>query len=275
MSENSFLFKRSGVRIFILILFTVLVISCTRKVENDSTVSFRNVLMVGNSHTSAYDLPSQVEYLAADLGAKPGILAVGAAPPDVGLIYHTSPEYSETLGLIQSGRFDIVVVQGGITEACKDPIRFKQCVRELAGEVNKAGAELILFEIWSPDPDGYTPRERSLYEKDWSGGSQKALQAITRSVYFQAASETDAKVAWVGDAWEIAGERYPDMELYRPDGGHPSEHGSYLAACVIVQAITSLDPQSAKWKPDALSRKEAALLRAVAYEVGSDYSPIL
>ena len=52
--------------------------------------------------------------------------------------------------------------------------------------------------------------------------------------------------------------------LYSGDGSHPSLDGSYLAGCVILGAISGLDPRSLSWVPDGLDPARAEALRAVA-----------
>jgi hypothetical protein len=57
------------------------------------------------------------------------------------------------------------------------------------------------------------------------------------------------EIAPVGEAWQYVREHYPKIELYHPDGKHPSKAGTYLAACVIsvtlfeesVANLSSLD----------------------------------
>jgi hypothetical protein len=41
----------------------------------------------------------------------------------------------------------------------------------------------------------------------------------------------------------------PFSSLYKGDGSHPSDQGSYLAACVIFSAYTGLPSTGLKWKP--------------------------
>jgi hypothetical protein len=47
-----------------------------------------------------------------------------------------------------------------------------------------------------------------------------------------------SREAWQ-DAWHLDG----SMALYGPDGFHPSEAGSYLAALVIFQQLAGVDPR--------------------------------
>ena len=40
-----------------------------------------------------------------------------------------------------------------------------------------------------------------------------------------------------GKAWDQVHRDHPDLDLYGPDGSHPSPAGSYLAACVCFAVI--------------------------------------
>ena len=95
------------------------------------------------------------------------------------------------------------------------------------------------------------------------------MQARIREAYTRAASEADGRMAPVGDAWLKVLTEHPKIELYSSGGEMPSECGSYLAVCVVVNVLTNLDPRDAKWKPEGVSRKEAIILRNAAWEVGN------
>lgn len=59
------------------------------------------------------------------------------------------------------------------------------------------------------------------------------MQAQLEDGYGQIAQELDAPVAPVGTAWSTALQANPRLSLWQDDGSHPSEQGTYLAACVF------------------------------------------
>ena len=133
----------------------------------------------------------------------------------------------------------------------------------LANEAKAVGAEVVFYETWA-----YDPKATKIYEKQWSGGNPEGMQARTREAYSRATSEANGRMACVGDAWERVLSEHPEIELYLSDGECPTECGSYLAACVFVNVLTNLDPRDVKWRPEGVSKKEAIVLRAAAWEVG-------
>lgn len=67
---------------------------------------------------------------------------------------------------------------------------------------------------------------------------QKALLAT----YLNLARKEKAAVAPVGIAWENCLRRHPGIALYQADGQHPTEAGSYLAACVMYCTLFGKSP---------------------------------
>ncbi len=141
----------------------------------------------------------------------------------------------------------------------------------LSTEAKATGAAVVFYETWAEDPEGTLVKAVKTYEKSWSGGNPEEMQARIRKAYVRATSEADGRMARVGDAWVKILSEHPEIELYTPDGIHPSECGSYLVACVFVNVITNLDPRDAKWRPEGVSEKEAIILRAAAWEVGQNF----
>jgi hypothetical protein len=92
-----------------------------------------------------------------------------------------------------------------------------------AEEVRKAGASAVFYLTWARKA---TPED----------------QGALNYAYMQAAKESGAQVAPVGLAWAQVRERQPAIELYFPDGSHPSPAGSYLAACTLYGTIFHQNP---------------------------------
>jgi hypothetical protein len=85
------------------------------------------------------------------------------------------------------------------------------------------------------------------------------------SAYEKAARENDSLVAPVGHAFSIvnAQDKALFRKLYKNDGSHPSDHGGYLAACVLWGTLTGKDPHSIRWN-GPLAASDAKTLRAAA-----------
>ncbi|MDP5121693.1 MAG: hypothetical protein NWQ46_08875, partial [Spirosomaceae bacterium] len=53
-----------------------------------------------------------------------------------------------------------------------------------------------------------------------------------------------AGIVPVGKAWELARKLRPDLQLFVPDGSHPSDIGSFLIASVFTKAFTGELPKT-------------------------------
>jgi hypothetical protein len=89
--------------------------------------------------------------------------------------------------------------------------------------IKEAGATPVLYLTWAHKP---APED----------------QSILNDAYLRVASEEQATVAPAGIAWARIREQYPDIELFQPDGSHPSPAGTYLAACAFYAAIFHQSP---------------------------------
>ena len=68
------------------------------------------------------------------------------------------------------------------------------------------------------------------------------MQAGLTRAYVGIAKELHADVAPVGAAWQRAMQEDRTLELYMPDGSHPSANGTYLAACMFYAALLDTSP---------------------------------
>jgi hypothetical protein len=62
----------------------------------------------------------------------------------------------------------------------------------------------------------------------------------------------------------------PFSDLYSSDGSHPSDQGSYLAACVIFAAYTGLSAADLEWKPQFINTERRDYLQSKADEAVFD-----
>ena len=67
----------------------------------------------------------------------------------------------------------------------------------------------------------------------------------------------------VGQAFGQMRALHPEIELYNPDGSHPSPAGTYLAACLFLAKVSGHSPLYFAI-PDAVSVEEGGILRSVA-----------
>ena len=184
------------------------------------------VLFIGNSYTYFNDLPGLVASLAR--GARPSraMQTEMVARPGVSLRDHWLD--GAALAAIRRTRWDYVVVQEqsmlGVMLAhgrptVNDPDLFHEFGRRFIREITAAGATPVLYLTWARRP------------------SPETQDRLTRA-YAALAAETGARLAPVGVAWQQARAQRPALELFDPDGTHPSPAGSYLAAATLLATIT-------------------------------------
>jgi hypothetical protein len=84
--------------------------------------------------------------------------------------------------------------------------------------------------------------------------------------YAGLSTRLNAGLAPVGRAFERALVEQPHVALWGSDGSHPTLAGSYMAACVLYDAITGVDPERSTFIPLGLDPTTAVVLRAIAAE---------
>ncbi len=92
-----------------------------------------------------------------------------------------------------------------------------------------------------------------------------------------AAKEVGAVLLPVGEAWRAAWRLDPQLALYSPDGFHPSEVGTFLAALVFFEKFYERPPAglSSRLKGSTrvkMSPRVAELLQAAAAETNERFT---
>jgi hypothetical protein len=161
----------------------------------------------------------------------------------------------EVVRVLRLHRPDVLILQGQSTEPLTAQAEFFRYAQLLKAEADRVGARTILFQTWARPPGD------EFYSQPESGGSPGNMQRRLNDAYDSVALRLDAEVARVGQAFEIAKGRAPDVSL--TDGTqHPTLAGSYLAAAVLFQTIFRSSATS-RFTAD-LPKASASALRAAA-----------
>jgi hypothetical protein len=214
------------------------------------------VLFVGNSYTSTNDLPGWVHRLAAAAHGGPQ-LEVDALTPG-GATFADQWMSTGAVARIAAGGFTHVVLQAQSVEPVGWPASFEMYGEQLVTEVQKSGAHALLYETWARKAGD------AVYMESWSGGDPKAMQAGLRGAYANLAEKGGATVAAVGDAWEQVLATHPTLTLFQGDGSHPTEVGTYLAACVFYAVLTGRSAAGLTDHPASLTQADADALAKLA-----------
>lgn len=136
---------------------------------------------------------------------------------------------SPTLPYLQKkGAFDWIVIQNHSMSALSEKYRFQDFGDELIGKIRETGAEPLI----------YCTMSRRAGDKIYKDGDREKIIAA----YETLAKRQNAVIAPVGQAWKIAQEKRPELDLFVKDGLHPNPVGGYLTACVFYSVFTGKSP---------------------------------
>jgi uncharacterized protein DUF4886 len=189
-----------------------------------------HVLFLGNSFTYFNDLPAILSGLAR-AGHQCNLDARMVAPGGARLKDHW--DKAQAHEALDSQKWDYVVLQDQSTLGVG--YYFEGKMRVTSDEVFLPYAEKWADEI-------VRHGARPVFYLTWARKDTPDDQPALNYAYFHAAKKVGAIVAPVGLAWQQIREQRPTIDLYSRDGSHPSQAGSYLAACVMYAAIFHRSP---------------------------------
>jgi hypothetical protein len=176
------------------------------------------VLFVGNSLTYTNDLPRVFQAISLASGYDVGVEMM--ANPDVALIdYVYNPAAMREL---ERSAWDFVVLQQGTTSVpiCRDTLVL--AAQRMDPLIRRNGGVPALMMTWP------------------SASRQHVWNEVYAS-YALAAQSVDGVFLPVGDAWLEAWKIDSRMPLYGPDGYHPGQAGTLLAAFVLYEKFSGKD----------------------------------
>lgn len=201
-----------------LVLFLALASCSGGNAALEPSSSYR-VLFIGNSLTYFNDLPGTVAQLASSV--KETVQVASVARPNFALIDHVNGK-SNAVEVIQSGDWDYVVLQQGPSSLDLSRDTLILATKLLDPYITAAGGRSALLMVWP---------ESTRFE----------FFDEVRVSYQLAAQAVDGLFLPAGEAWLAAWAVDPQLPLYGPDGYHPAELGTYLAALVVYERITGHD----------------------------------
>ena len=179
----------------------------------------RRILFIGNSLTTANDLPARLQALASSVGDHLECRAV--AFPDFSLEDHW--RQGDARRAIGEGGWSMVVLQQGPSSLPESRVLLVDFTRRFATEARRIGAQTALYMVW--------PSRARLGDFDGVSAS-----------YAAAAHDVGGMLLPVGEAWRAAWRHDATVGLYGPDGLHPTVLATQLAALVMYQALSGRPP---------------------------------
>ena len=200
------------------------------------------VLLIGNSHLGANNVPGLLLQLARDEDRRLEVTSVLRS----GFTLEDHWNSGEAIGMIRRGHWDAVVLQAQSLEPVEQTANYYRFVRLFDGEIRRNGARTVLHLGWA--------------RKDL--GNPLELQPRWTKATLEIAREIGAGVVPVGIAWTNSLSGFPELVLYSPDGNHATLAGSYLAACTYFAAFYQKSPVGKPFPAGLEAVRTAAQLSA-------------
>ena len=194
------------------------------------------ILFVGNSYTFFSDLPKLFRELAEENGKEVDVSSVTKGGWSMIKYLDNGDENTEKLNAaVENAPYDTVILQDHSIISLKNPDGFvdgmKRMKEKFAGKTDR----IILYQTWARKNGNKVLAENG-WERDWM---HKGVTEAYRNI----AAEIGAEVSPVGECFYAVYEPHPEIELYDPDGSHPSYTGSSLAAVCHYRAVFGELPQ--------------------------------
>jgi hypothetical protein len=209
------------------------------------------ILIIGNSYTF---FNGGLEKQLAGLAPSAEVASIAIA----GYSLENHWKAGKALKEIRSGTWNFVVLQEQSQLPSVEQFRQTQmypAARRLIGAIRNQGARPLFYLTWARR-DGWPENGMPDYA---------SMQAAINQGYVAIAAEQHVAVAPVGVAWSQLVAGNTPVELWQQDGSHPTEAGTYLAACVFYATIFRESPKGLSYH-SSLSADEAAMIQAAATE---------
>lgn len=220
----------------------------------------KRVLFLGNSYTSANNLPKMTSDVATSVG---DILIFDSNAPGA---YYLGDHVINTVSVnkIKTGNWDYVVLQDqSLSHASQAGFYpFSKASYKLDSIIKQSNlcVQTLFYITWGrKNGDNYfngntnTIENRTYYQMD---------STIQLNYMFEADS-LKAMASPVGAVWRYIRRNYPAIELFDTDGSHPSQAGTYAAACCFYTALFRKNPALISFNA-GLSAVDAANIRNAA-----------
>lgn len=214
------------------------------------------ILFVGNSHTFYNNFSTMFVNIINAFGHKSKVSELSTA-------YYSLKKYADTEDrggalleqALSTQEWDFVVLQESTNLTLADFAEEEMfpSTRILDEKIKACGGQTIFFMTWAPK-DGIKKEKR------------EDIQTQMATSYISIANELDGLLIPAGISFMRCAELYPEIELWDPDGHHPSLAGSYLAACTAYAVLYQESPEHCSYIAD-LDKEHALKLQQIAAEL--------
>lgn len=223
-------------------------------------------LFVGNSYTYYNNMPDLISKMA--LAGGDTLVFESSTPGGHTLQGHTANTTS--LSLIARGNWDYVILQEQSqlpafpdARVARDVYPYAMLLDSLIKKDNNC-ATTLFYMTWG----------RKNGDRDNCPGlpwvcTYQGMDSTLQLRYSIMAAQNEAALAPVAKVWRKIRTEYPAMELYDGDESHPSNKGSFAAACAFYAIIFGKDPALNTYNFN-LSAADAQIIKDAAKTVVFD-----
>ncbi|MEZ5083925.1 MAG: T9SS type A sorting domain-containing protein [Bacteroidales bacterium] len=220
----------------------------------------KKVLFLGNSYTYVNDLPQLTANLAISAGDT--LLFDSHTPGGYSLEDHSTNSIS--LEKIMQGHLDFMILQDQsqrpampINQVIQNVFPHARALDSINQIYNPCG-ETMFFMTWGR-------KNGDASNCSWWPPvcTYEGMDSLLHLRYMMMADSNQAVVSPVGAVWRYLRNQYPSIDLYSADESHPSEAGSYAAACCFYTSIFRKDPSNISYD-FTLSQDDAYNIRSAA-----------
>ena len=184
------------------------------------------VLFIGNSYTFENNLP--VVFAELSKAGKHPVTVDMAATGGWTLAQHVRAQATHDKLAAAVWTYVVLQEQSVIPSlAAQRETGMYPAVRAFTTAIRAASSEPVLLLTWA-HRDGF---------RDVGFVDYASMQAQLTAGYQEIADELGVRVAPAGVAWQAALASDSTLDLWKPDGSHPTLAGSYLAACVLYASL--------------------------------------
>ena len=243
--------------------FFIFFISFGLAANNDTNLSNKNILFVGNSYLYYNDsLHNHVKRMAIERfpSYEEKFIYKSSTIGGARSWHHNFKHLLESKNIGVNESFDLLILQGGSEEPLSKNSRviFNNTVKEVNEIAQEHGTKLALYMTHA-----YVAPDKR-YEANM-------INKIS-SMYINAGKENNVKVIPVGIGFENAYKENPNIQLHNLDGTHPSLLGTYLAACIVYGVLYDDSPVGIDYNYfGKVSDQDRIFIQKIAYETITNF----
>ncbi len=186
------------------------------------------ILFVGNSYTFFNDMPGKFFELCKENGIEAEVWSVTKG--GYSFAHYLSEENEKGIEMrerLSERSYDYIVLQDQSVRPAEHTDAFIDSARKLSAMAKENGAVPVFYQTW-----GRREGSEVLEKHGWT---HVEMHALLKDAYTRAAEENGALVVYAGDALRAA---YAEgIDVYHPDGSHPSDEGSKVIAKAFFDAL--------------------------------------